>query len=62
MSTISSGDELLVSLVSRYSTVVPGSLTNYSIYFLKFRVCEHGMPCVLEINSNSGLKRGHVES
>ena len=35
--------------------------TNYSVYFLKFCVCEHGMPCVLEINSNGGLKRGHVK-
>ena len=35
--------------------------TNYSVYLLKFRVSEHGMPCVLEINSNGGLKRGHVK-
>ena len=36
--------------------------TNYSVYFLKFRVSEHDMPCVLEINSNGGLKWEHVES
>ena len=37
-------------------------LANYCVYVLKFRECEHGMPCALEINSKSGTKRGHVES
>ena len=27
----------------------------------EFRVCEHGMPCALEINSNDGFKRKYVE-
>ena len=35
---------------------------NYCVYVLKFRMWEHGTPCVLEINSNGGSKRGHVES
>ena len=41
----------------------PGSpskdiLTNYCVYFLKFLVRAHGIPCALEINSNVGFKRG----
>ena len=39
-----------------------GTPTNYCVYVLKFCMCEHGMPCALEINSNGGSKRGHVES
>ena len=31
---------------------------NYCVCVLKFRMCEHGMPCALEINSNDGSKRG----
>ena len=38
------------------------TLPNYCVYVLKFRVCGHGMPYALEINSNDGLKQGHVES
>ena len=49
-----------VSLRSgRLSLNVPA---NYCVYVLKFRVCEHGMPYALDINSNGELKRGHVES
>ena len=29
---------------------------------LKFCVCEHDIPCTLEIKSNGGSKREHVES
>ena len=35
---------------------------NYCVYDLKFCMCKHDMPCALKINSNGGLKRGHVES
>ena len=35
---------------------------NYCVNVLKFRVREHGMPCALEMYSNGGSKRGHVES
>ena len=35
---------------------------NHCVYVLKFCVCEHGMSCTLEINSNGGSKQGHVES
>ena len=35
---------------------------NYCVYVLKFRMCEYGVSCALEINSNSGSKQGHVES
>ena len=38
------------------------TLTNYCVYVLKFRVCEHGMSCTLEIKSTGKFKRGHVES
>lgn len=44
------GRPLLDTLVINYVSV------------LKFRVCEHGMPCYLEINSNGGFKQGNVES
>ena len=36
--------------------------SNYCVNVLKFRVREHGMPCALEMYSNGGSKRGHVES
>ena len=36
--------------------------TNYCTFVWKFCLCEHGMSCTLELNSNSGYKRGHVES
>ena len=29
---------------------------NYFVYVLKFRMCEHDMPCAIEINSNGGPK------
>ena len=35
---------------------------NYCVYILKFQVFEHGMPRALRINSNGGLRQGHVES
>ena len=35
---------------------------NYCVCVLQFRVWEHDMPCALEMNSNGGLRRGHVES
>ena len=38
------------------------TLANYCVYALKFCVCEHDMSCTLEINSNGGSKRGHIES
>ena len=42
------GRPLLDTLVINYDSV------------LKFRVCEHGMPCYLEINSNGGFKQGNA--
>ena len=36
--------------------------TNYSVYVLKLYMCEHGMPCTLEINITDGSKQWHVES
>ena len=48
-----------VTKIGRPSLDTP---TNYCVYVLKFCMCEHGMPCALEINSNGGSKRGHVES
>ena len=35
---------------------------NYCAYVLKFRGCDHGMPCALEIDSTGGFKLGHVKS
>ena len=36
--------------------------THYCVYILKFCVWLLCMPCALEINTNRGLKWGHVES
>ena len=36
--------------------------TNFCVYVLEFFLLEHGMPCALEINSNSRSQRRHVES
>ena len=34
-----------------------------SVFFIvKFRVCEHNMPCTLQINSKDGIKQDDVES
>ena len=38
------------------------TLANYCAYILKFPMCEHGMPCAVEINSNGGSKRGDMWS
>ena len=35
---------------------------HYCVYILKFCVWEQSMRCALEINSNGGFKRGHVDS
>ena len=36
--------------------------SNYSVYVMKLRVCEHDMLCALEINGNDRFEQGHVES
>ena len=48
--------------VTKIESLSLGTPAIYCGYVLKFRLCEHGWPCALEINSNDGFKQGHVES
>ena len=49
---------LLQTCLAKIGSPSLGTLENYC----EFCMCENGMPCGLEINSNDGSKRGHVES
>ena len=53
---------LLSTCVTKIGSPSLDTQTDYCVYVLKFRACEHGKPYDLEINSNGGLKRGHVQS
>ena len=49
-------------MCDQYRAYLVDTLATSDVYVLKFRVWEDGMPCALEINSNSGFKRQHMES
>ena len=53
---------LFWTCVTKIGSLSLNTPTNYCVYVLKFCMREHGMSCALEINSNGGSKRGHVES
>ena len=47
----------VVNACDQYRTYFVDALANSYVCVLNFRVCEHHLPCALQINSNSGFEQ-----
>ena len=49
--------DVVANACDQYRTYFVDALANSYVYVLNFRVCEHDLPCALQINSNSGFEQ-----
>lgn len=49
--------DVVVNACDQYRTYFVDALANSYVCVLNFHVCEHELPCALQINSNSGFKQ-----